>query len=262
MKIGWIDYLNTMPFDFELTGVKPDINYTLIRGVPSQINTLFSQKKVDVGFISSAHYMENFNQYLIFPELSISSYNKVKSVIILSDSPLKEIDTIYLTGESKTSRYLTKVIFEKFFGKVPDYRELNGSIEEKKAVLLIGDSAIKYADAKKYRYDLSQIWAEKTGLPFVFALWCVHRDYYERHISETVKLWKALKDSKEIFFKEIDRFLTDSRKIEYLKNLDYCLTQEHIESLKLFGSYLKELGILKKEPQFHFVEVKDELGQI
>ncbi len=257
MRIGWIDYLNTLPFNFEKTGLNPDFHYDLIKGVPSQINNLLSKKKIDLGFISSAHYIENFSEYLILPDLSISSLNKVRSVIILSDKPLEEINEIYLTKASKTSRYLTMVIFKNFLNKNVNYRDLeNEYFLDKEAVLLIGDSAIKYAESKKYSYDLSSIWYKKTKLPFVFALWCVRKDFYKENKEEIKKFHKILKESKNKFFENPEKYVNkDKKAVEYLKNLDYCLSSEHLRSLELFSEYLLEINIIQRKPIFLFAEV-------
>lgn len=256
MRIGWIDYLNTQPFNFEKIGIKPDFQYSMIKGVPSFINRLISEGKVDAGFISSAHYIENYTELVPLSELSISSLNKVQSVIILSDKPLEEIKTLFLTKASKTSRYLTKVIFSIFLGKELEYRELEDEkLEDKEAVLLIGDSAIKHSGDKSFNYDLSSIWYKKTGLPFVFALWCVRKEYYHKHPETVKKLFSLLKQSKNMFFEKPEKFQEKWENIQYLKNLDYCLSSQHLESLKLFSQYLRELGIIKSLPDFKFAEV-------
>ncbi|SNZ03522.1 chorismate dehydratase [Persephonella hydrogeniphila] len=256
MKIGWIKYLNTLPFDFEKTGLKLDFYYSLVKGVPSQINNFLSKGIVDVGFISSAHYIKNYKKYLILPELSISSLNRVKSVIILSDTPIEKINRIYLTEESETSKLLTKVIFKVFLKKDINYLDLKDeNIKDKEAVLLIGDKAINYLNEKNYRYDLSEIWYRKTGLPFVFALWCVRKEYYLKNKEKVIKLQGILKKSKNIFFEKPEKYINDSFSIEYLKNLDYCFSEEHLKSLKLFSEYLYQMRLIEEKPVFNFVEV-------
>lgn len=255
MRIGWIDYLNTIPFNFEKTGIDLRFPYQLVKGYPSQINNLITEKKVDLGFISSVHYIQNFKDLVILPDLSISSLNKVKSVVIISDRPLEKITQIYLTKESKTSQYLTKVIFKIFLDKNPDYRQLlDDDIKNKQAVLLIGDKAIEYSDKKPYRYDLSEIWFRETGLPFVFALWCARKDYYEKNKDRVKRLKQVLIKSKNRFFENPKKYIKDQLFINYLKNLDYCLTEEHLKSLDLFSDYLLETGLIKEKPVFNFGE--------
>jgi len=121
LNVGWINYLNTVPFDFNLTGLSLPFDVYMFQGVPSEINQLLREGKIHIGFISSAEYIENFQNYYILPNLSISALNKVDSVIILSNKTIEKIEEIYLTGASKSSRYLTKIIFEKFLKKSINY---------------------------------------------------------------------------------------------------------------------------------------------
>ena len=262
LKIGWIDYLNTLPFNFELTGVKADFDYQLVKGVPSQINQYLRKGSIDVGFVSSAEYIENFKDYYILPDLSISSLNKVHSVLVLSKKPVDQITEIALTTASKTSRYLTRIVFEKFFNKKVFYTDLK-DINKVDTALLIGDEAIKYRDKYSYSIDLSGEWYRHTKLPFVFALWCVRKESFQRKKSEILKLSSVLKTSKEKFFEDMEKhikkskidFDTDFAKF-YLKNLDFCLSSQHLKSLQLFSNYLLEMGLIKEKPDFEIINTK------
>ena len=261
LKIGWIDYLNTLPFNFELTGIKTDFDYQLVKGVPSQINKYLREGSIDVGFVSSAEYIENFKDYYILPDLSISSLNKVHSVLVLSKKPVDQITEIALTTASKTSRYLTKIVFEKFFNKKVSYTQLK-NINNAETVLLIGDEAITYRNKFPYIIDLSGEWYKHTKLPFVFALWCVRKDSLEKRKSEILKLSTVLKKSKEKFFEDIEKYMkeakikfdTDFAKF-YLKNLDFCLSSQHLESLQLFSKYLLEVELIKEKPEFRTINI-------
>ncbi len=219
--------------------------------------------KVDIGLISSAEYIQNFNKYLILPDLSISSFKKVHSVVILSNKPLNEADVIYLTKKSKTSRLLTKILLKEFFKKDIVYKDLEDySNLEKKTVLLIGDNAIRFSLNKKFKYiyDLSELWYRETGLPFVFALWCVNTDFYNQNRYKVKQFFNLLKLTKERFFNQIDKLIEPFNNIPkdyikfYLKSLDYSLTEKHLESLKLFNDYLIKHSLLKEKADFKFVK--------
>ncbi len=167
-----------------------------------------------------------------------------------------------MSRKSKTSRLLTKVLLKLVFNKDMEYRDLEEYKDiDKKTVLLIGDNALKSSKKFKYVYDLSELWYRKTNLPFVFALWCVNRKFYEKNKEEILFFYKLLKETKEKFFKNINTLIKPINNIPkeyikfYLKNLDYNLTDKHIKSLKLFSEYLLQLGIIKDKPEFSFIEV-------
>lgn len=260
MKVGWINFLNTLPFDFEKVGIKPDIDIQIIKDYPAVLNKLLKEGKIDIGIISSAEYIENYKGYLILPDLSISSCKDVKSVSILSNTPLEDIKELYLTKASKSSVLLTKIIFKEFLKKDIIYHSLeNWENLEKKSVLFIGDAAILFKDKFKYVYDLSYLWYKYTKMPFTFALWCVRKDFYKDHLKEVLLFHKLLIQTKERFFNDIDKYLDninfdkDFAK-EYLLNLDYNLEKKHIESLKKFSEYLLKNGFIKELTEFRFTD--------
>ncbi len=262
MRIGWIDFLNTLPFNFKLVGFNIDIPFKLIKGTPSQINQFLYEGKIDIGFISSAEYIQNFEEYFIFPDLSISAVNKVYSVCVFSNKPVFEVKEIFLTKASKTSRYLTKVIFEIFFNKKVVYKELDNLSQIKnEGVLLIGDKAIENQKKFKYSLDLSSVWYKKTSLPFVFALWCVRKEFFYKNKEDVLQFYNLLKETKETFFSNMEEFLKRENlpvdrqyALKYLKSLDYCLSQEHLKSLDIFSEYLVKLNLISKKPVFRFIK--------
>lgn len=247
IKVGFIDYKNTIPFSVDTI---EDIQ--TIRDVPSNLNQLIYQDKIDVGIISSAEYIEHYFKYFILPDLSISSRDKAMSVLILSNEPLEKIQRTYLTKESKTSILLAKVILEKFLGLKPEYRQFI-SPKNKDTVLVIGDLALKLRDSFKYAYDLGEIWYKNTGLPFVFALWCVRKKFLVENREEIVRFHKRLKQNIDNFFKSIPSKL-DRQTVDYLQTLDYSLKEEHIKSLMLFSNYLYEMNLIKSLPDFRFAD--------
>lgn len=248
LKVGWIDYINTYPFNFEFTNLKPNFKYLLVKGIPSQINKLLRENKVDAGCISSAEYLENKNKYVLLNDLSISANNKVFSVAIFSNIEISDVETIYLSKASKSSRYLTKIFLEFFLNKKVEYKELESykNIEDK-TVLLIGDNAIKFSKKFKYIYDLSKIWKDNTGYPFVFAVWAVDRNFYLKNKNIVCELENILKLSKKRFFSNLDFYIKkidfDDKNFltKYFKSLNYDLSEMHLESLKEFEEYIKKL---------------------
>jgi len=181
--------------------------------------------------------------------------------MLFSELPLEKVKKIYLSTQSKTSRLLTKVITKKFLNLDIQYLDLKDISEIKNnAVLLIGDEAIGYLNRFKYKYDLAEIWFKETGLPFVFALWCVRRDSYIKNSQEVNKFYKLLLETKSYFFLDIDKYLEKIKlkfdkgfAKEYLKNLDYSLTTEHILSLELFNKLLVDIGIFQNKTKLKFI---------
>jgi len=247
LRVGWIEFYNTLPFKSAV--LKKD--FTIVKGVPSFINNLIYNGNVDIGIISSGEYIQHFDKYFILPDISISSYKDVYSVVLVSDVPIEDIQYVCLSKDSKTSNFLIQVIFNKFFQRKIRFGSSNEFL--KCGTVLIGNKALEYKNRYKYVYDLSKIWFSYTKLPFVFALWCVRKDFYKKHPQKVNIFKNKLKSSVKSFFKEEVSTYPDNIKT-YLENLDFSLTKEHILSLKLFSSYLHELNLIKDLPEFNFIE--------
>ena len=147
--LGHIDYLNLLPF-YQFLKKK---NIKIKKGVPSKINLLFEKRKIDAAFISS---VKSKNKKCF--DAGIIAKRKVKTVLVCKGEGID--------NESATSNILAQVLNIK--GKV-----------------VIGDKAFK----EKNCIDLANEWYKKYNLPFVFARFCVNKDYkkYEKLINEFLK---------------------------------------------------------------------------
>jgi len=145
MKVGHIDYLNLLPFYQFLK--KNGIKVK--SSYPKEINKWFEEGKIEAAFISSIKARNK----KCFP-VGIIAKKEVKSVLVCNGEGEDK--------ESATSNVLAKILNQ------------NGRV-------VIGDKAFKEKDC----IDLATLWYEKYNLPFVFALFCVNRDYekYQRLIN-------------------------------------------------------------------------------
>jgi chorismate dehydratase len=136
----------------------------------------------------------------------------------------------------------------------------NPASTDAEAFLLIGDEALKFGSMFKssapklsrypFMYDLGEIWYEKTGLPFVFALWIVRKELYNREdlrhelfVKFVGDLMKAKEKSLHNLIEiaghsPMKAFLSENEIISYWNMLDYELSDEHKKGLNLFRDYL------------------------
>ncbi len=237
LRIGRTDFLNTFPIYYPFdVGVVELEDYIFIREVPSKL----SEMDLDVNLIPVVALRER-DDYELLGDLCIGATGEVKSVGVFSKVPFEEVKRIYLTKKSRTSRMLLRYILKKM-GLSPVLLELEGPWSDKDAVLLIGDDALLERNKGDFPYftDLSELWYKMEGLPFVFAVWCVKRDLnrkneilraFERarewglaHLEEVSKAWGGFLDEREV--------------LEYLKGIDYFLTEDHKKSMDRFFKLL------------------------
>jgi len=111
--------------------------------------------------------------------------------------------------------------------------------------LLIGDPALKTAQSNPsgFIYDLGQAWRDYSGYGFVFGLWCVRREFAEKHPRETNLLYDLLRASRGRGLEEKAKVvaeaarvtgLSESRIISYFNKLDYDLDAELWKGLSHF----------------------------
>jgi len=276
LRIGQVSYLNTLPvyYGLEQGAVAKEEGWTFIEGTPSALNSKLSSGELDISVVSSVEYARHWRDYCMLPHLCIGSDGEVKSVLFFSKVPLKELEgkEVWLTKSSLTSKTLVRWIFEEM-GVTPLYREFALGEEvflnaHTQAVLLIGDEALKKRESGAFPYilDLGAYWKEKTGLPFVFALWCVRKTVVQSNPKEVTRVWQALLSSREYSMSRLEEIsclchnqvgLSQTQCKDYLTGLDFDLTPAHIQGMKLFFSMLKERSLIPQDPPLNFFP-KDE----
>lgn len=264
LRIGEISYANLFPVFQTLKQHFDCSQYEFIRGVPSDLNRMLRQGKLDVSPSSSVEYLMHPDLYEYIPGQSISSIGASGSILLFSKYSLKELEgkTISVTSHSATSALLLKIIFEKFEGiRVKKYIQTDPSVQavsgeealqEFDACLLIGDNALRENRlSHNHVYDLGTLWNAHTGLPFVYALWTVRKNLPEPRrklvhalTSQVVETGYLVKFAYPALAPQAPQaaWMTESELIKYWENLSYELTNDHLKSMELFKELVWALG--------------------
>lgn len=260
-RIGMVNFINTAPlYEVWLETVRRP-EWLVTEAPPAVLNRMLHAAELDLGFVSSHEYALHPQEYRILGDLSISATGAVGSVLLLSRLPLAELEgrPLLLSVQSQTSVSLIRIILEEFHGVRPCYRmgqamAGSGDAPPAAAVLAIGDEALRLArDRETYPHvlDLSQAWQERTGLPFVFAVWAVREEFCQRE-PETVwavhqELLRCIAQGREdlraISGRVAGRIPMDPERCwQYLRGVEYDLSEEKQESLRRFFGYLIKRG--------------------
>lgn len=232
IKFGKVSYKNTLPLFYRLN--VPFAEF--VEGTPSQLARKISVGLLKGGILSSLYYLQNRERFVLVPDISISSFGKTLSVLIVSEKPLKEIRSLTPSGESLTSNFLVYAIFNKFLGQRVEFAP------QGEAFIVIGDRALEGNFRGRYVYDVGQLWKSFSGLPAVYALFIVPKDWALNYPQHFATLSLALAHSRDSFFKELDTLPIEEKLKKYFRSLDYRFREEHLESLKLMEKLLRELG--------------------
>jgi len=211
MVFGKIEYLNLLPFHVFMkrftksSSEKMSMHYK--RGVPSNINKKFVNKRVDAAFISSVNAQKFQNI-----DLGIIAKKEVLSVLVIPNTNDAK------DAESATSNVLSKVL------------DIKGEV-------LIGDKALKYIlDGNEY-IDLAKVWNDKYDLPFVFAVLCFHKDKARYKQIQSKFLKQTVKIPQYILSLASQRTGVNNKDIlNYLTYISYDLDTKAKLGLKKFHS--------------------------
>lgn len=266
-RLGRIAYLNVLPIYFAMEHLFGEDGFHLMRGTPAELNALMRRGGVDLGSISAMEYGRSFRDYLLLPDLSISSRGAVGSVLLFSRVPFSRLDgrTIRVSAASASGAALVKVLMAKLFEVQPCYQpgQASTSLKEVDAVMAIGDEALalKAAGVMPFELDLGEAWQELTGLPFVFGVWAVRRDFAQAQPEATESLHRLLLRSRDWglgSLRELSRIaaapfgMSPAQVLAYFHQLNFFLSPEHEEGLSTFFHYLYNLGELAEKPQLEY----------
>ncbi|HEY7535895.1 MAG TPA: menaquinone biosynthesis protein [Thermodesulfobacteriota bacterium] len=261
IKLGSVPFLNVKPLVFPLEERLVQHDFEISYTSPSNLSTLLLNEDVDLGLIPVAELVKGRN-YSIVPNISISSYGKVDSVILLSKSDIRELKTVSVDVRSQSSTALLRIILEVFNKVSPAYirREADDNfLNGVDGGMLIGNTGLKlrYSPPEGYRvFDLGEIWTDETGLPFVYAVYA---------LNEGIKLGRnllALEMAKSIGLKIVNKIAKmESEKIgldeeiclRYLtERIRYDLGEKETMGVLTYARFLAELEEIKAIPCLKF----------
>lgn len=261
LTIGLIDYLNTMPFHYDLAERLEGVDVQFERGVPSQMNQGVMSGEIDLAPISAIEAARHADQLVILPGLSIASFGAVKTVLLFSwAADMSELDgqSIALTDHSATSVALLKVLCRERYHIEPRFtvtrQHLPSMLAEHQAALVIGDDALVEGVRHRalsnangwdlpYIYDLGDEWLKMTRLPFTFAVWAARKDratelaemgvFDALYASTQAGLTEAARDTlAQAYAGRLGLPAGACRR--YLRDLRYDLTEDDLAGLKLY----------------------------
>jgi predicted solute-binding protein len=130
---------------------------------------------IDVGLVPVAEIARQGLE--IVPSVGITCLGPVRSILLFSKVPWREVRTLAADLSSRTSVQLARVILRERFGADPQTTrqepKLEAMLARADAALVIGDPALVLnPDSLPFAWlDLGQEWFNLTGLPMVFAAW-------------------------------------------------------------------------------------------
>ncbi|MDF2633614.1 MAG: hypothetical protein K0R78_488 [Pelosinus sp.] len=274
LSLGNIKFINCLPLHYGLAHGGFGENVHIHSATPAELNHLVVKGELNISPVSSIVYARNSEKLMVLPNVSISAEGALESIILVSKRPIEELGQgrIALTSKSATSHGLLKIILHHAYQASPEYFTspllLNeGVLDDAQAVLFIGDDALSayhHQIPGYYYYDMGDEWKKLTGLPMVYAVWVVNRDF-AAHYSEAVQiLYEKITGGFAYGLSHIEaaantlqgKFsLTAAQIIHYIGLLNYQFTPAHEQALLTYYRMAHGLGLSPKVPEIEFVKV-------
>jgi len=244
IKIGIVNYLNTIPLLYGINKSPVRDSVELIYDYPSNIASFLIDGKIDIGLVPVA-ILPKLTEFHVHTEYCISCNGPVASVCLFSEVPIENIESVLLDYQSRTSVALLKILLLNYWKIKPelvdtasDYRSL---IRESTAGLVIGDRSFEQRKKSRYVYDLGEAWKQYTGLPFVFATWTSTKPIDQNFIKEFDKANATGVQSIPHIIETVPYSLFDMKEY-FTKYISYRLDDEKREGLNHFLELLKASG--------------------
>lgn len=213
--------------------------------IPSVCAQKLSDGTVDAGLVPVA-LLPHLKEYHIIADYCIGAVGDVKSVLLLSDVPLEEIETIMLDYQSRTSVTLVQVLAKEYWNITPNFvpatRGFEQTIQGKTAAVVIGDRTFALLGKYKYTYDLAGEWQKFKNLPFVFAVWASNKPLPQEFIADFNKALKfGLEHKAEAAKLGEGRGVDEATIVDYFENsISYEFDNAKKVGLHKFLKYLKK----------------------
>jgi chorismate dehydratase len=286
LRVSTISFLNPAPllynFEHEPTATLLREHYDVHYTSPSICAAELDSGTADLGLIPIASITPKL---AIVPGCTIASLDEVRSILLLvknphqlsSDDALKQVRTVAADTASRSSVVYTRILFEHFHQAHPTFRDQPadplGMLTSADAALLIGDPALL---AREHRIkidathddsllwlDLAHLWRERTGLPWVAAVWAVRPDSVARAGLTPQQLIADLAASRDAGLGHIDQLVgewtprlgltSDTIRTYLTHNIHYTLDHDCLRAIELFRTLATAIGALPPLPNLNLL---------
>ncbi|HZS15197.1 MAG TPA: menaquinone biosynthesis protein [Candidatus Dormibacteraeota bacterium] len=263
IRLGRVDYINVLPvyLGLERHGTRCEV----VRGVPTELNRALDARRIDCAPVSAIEVARHAGAYAVLPGLSISSVGAVGSSMVISKLPPEQLSgrSVALTTHSAASLAFFHILCARLWHVTPRTvdaaPDLDAMLRDHDAAVLIGNPALRAVHQAEQRGDLHVIdlgaaWQELTGLPAVFALWALWRDWAADQPDAVQVLREDLDRGRQWGLHPDNRAALVQRGVEdtqlpaediaaYFAKQDYRLGDEHVRSVLRYFALLAELDL-------------------
>jgi chorismate dehydratase len=237
--------------------------FELLYDLPAVNAIQLRNNDVDGAFITPIDYARESSDYVILPEVAVSSKNELGAIALFFRSGLSLISTVAvdigMTSEIVLSRIVLAEKYDinpQFVPMMPDRAAM---LEKADAALLTGNTILDMK-SESNNLDLVDEWTDLTDLPYIHGFWGYRPNALGTDDRE--QLLKAgsegIRNLDSISGKTANPALSD----EYLRRFSYALDEKAVESLSEFFRYAFYYGIISDVPEIRLDHRDDQSNSL
>jgi chorismate dehydratase len=257
-RISASSYSNTAPLVWSfLYGQDHGKVEIILDTAPARSAELLAKRRVDAALVPVIGY-QLIDDVRLVPDVCVGARERVRSVcLVTKGKELSDVSCVALDVSSRTSVYLTKIIFREFLGFDPAFLSVEPDLEKMltaaDCALLIGDPSLVIDESRFRKFDLVETWKGFTGLGFVFAMWMTYaekspidfaaaRDAGLAHVDEIVANYGS----------EISLSKSDMR-CYLTENISYSVDESMKEGMNLYFKLAHRHQLVNENKELRFV---------
>jgi predicted solute-binding protein len=247
--VSAVSYLNTWPLVWGFLNGPQRGLYDFRFDLPADCASAIGLGAADIGLVPCAELDRLGLDFL--PDLGISCNGPVRSILLISRRPLREIRTLAADSSSRTSVALARILLAERYGctplVVPHLPSLDDMLAKCDAALIIGDPALHLEPAALpwESLDLGEDWVAWTGLPMVFAVWAGRRKFLTTDVAGSFLAsyeWGRDRIEEMVQRASRERGFREDLARDYLTwRIEYEMTAKHLEGLEMFRKFNRAL---------------------
>jgi chorismate dehydratase len=254
-RVGHIQFLNCLPIYWGLVRSGALLDLELVKDTPEKLSEQLVAGQLDIGPITLVEYLRHADELVVLPDVAVGSDGPVMSCNLVSQLPYRDLDgrRVALGSTSRTSVQLARLVLREVHGVEPLYYscppDLAQMMQEAAAGVLIGDPALRASlyDAPRLGLrvlDLGEAWKQWTGLPMVFAVWAVRREFLAAQPALTHEVHQAFLRSRDLAMAEVDKVAVQAARWEvfepevlerYFTTLDFSFGERQLAGVREFA---------------------------
>ena len=158
IRVGIVNYLNTLPLIYGLERPPIKDKIELVGAYPAKLAQMLASGEIDLGLIPVAAIPQLPTWHLV-GDYCIGTEGEIASVCLFSEVPMHEIKKVYLDYQSRSSVALLRWLMKEYWGIHPQIVEASDDhyreeIKGTTAGLVIGDRALEQRKISTFIYDL------------------------------------------------------------------------------------------------------------